>query len=72
MIVVWDESALESWRRLSLSDARAVAEAVERWAQTGQGLVVAVDGEFQLFVGQHVVVMLVARDTLYIDRVRRA
>jgi hypothetical protein len=27
MIVVWDESALESWRRLSLSDARAVAEA---------------------------------------------
>jgi hypothetical protein len=72
MIVVWDDLALDDWRRLPMKDAKSVAVAVERWAQTGAGLVIAVEGEFRLLVGVYLVVLLVDGVTVHVDRVRRA
>jgi hypothetical protein len=72
MIVHWDDRALDDWRRLPLKDAKAVAVAVERWAQTGAGVVIAVEGEFRLLVGAFLVVLLVDGDTMHVDAVRRA
>jgi hypothetical protein len=58
--------------RLSFADAEAVARAVRRWTETGQGVVIAVEGEYRLLVGGLVVVLLVEGNTVYVDRVRRA
>jgi hypothetical protein len=70
--VAWSATALDDWSRLPLVDGRVVAIAVDRWAATGAGTVIAIEGEYRLFVGAHVVVMLVDGDTLHIDQVRRA
>jgi hypothetical protein len=72
MNVVWSERAIEDWLRLNLKDARVIAVAVEAWARTGAGLVLAVEGEFRLLVGVHLVVLLVDGETAHVDRVRRA
>jgi hypothetical protein len=55
--------------RLSFVDAEVVPKAVRLWAETGQGIVIAVEGEYRLMVGHHVVVLLVDGDTLHVDRV---
>ena len=53
--VLWSPDARADWRRMPLAEARAVATAVERWAQTGQGIVTAGEaGAFLLFGGAHV------------------
>ena len=71
--VVWDERAREDWYRLSFDEAEAVAVAVHRFAH-GEiaGPVVYGEGEYRLFVGELVVIMLIDADTVYIDRVRHA
>jgi len=71
MTVHWDERALDDWRRLPLKDAKAVALAVDLWAQMGAGIVIAVEGEFRLLVGAFLVVLLVDGD-VHVDSVRRA
>ncbi len=53
--VIWGEFALETWRRLGMQEAKAVAVAVDRWAERGEGLAIFEDGELRLFVGAHVV-----------------
>jgi hypothetical protein len=73
--VEWTEDALDDWKRLSLAEARAVAEAVQRWATTGAGIVIAAEGsEYLLFVGEHVVEFLVdtSTHTMHVCRVRRS
>jgi hypothetical protein len=45
--VVWADRATEDWMRLSFADAEAVARAVRRWAETGQEIVIAVEGEYR-------------------------
>ena len=72
MNVEWSATALDDWRRLSLDDAAKVARAVARFADAGEGTVIYVEAEFRLFVGVHVVVLLIDGDTLHVDRVRRA
>jgi hypothetical protein len=57
--------------RLRFEDAEAVARAVRAFAETGAGLVVYVEGEYRLFVGELVVVFLIEGDAMHIDRVRR-
>jgi hypothetical protein len=54
-----------------------VARAVQRWAETGQGLVIAAGDEagvFRLLVGDHIVSFVIddATDTMHILQVRRA
>lgn len=70
--VIWSDQATDDWMRLRFADAEAVSRAVRRWAETGEGLVIAVEGEYRLFVGMYVVVLLVDGDTVHVDRVRRA
>jgi hypothetical protein len=70
--VEWWPRALEDWNRLAFEDAEAVARAVRVFAETGAGVVIAVEGDFRLFVGLHVVVLLIDGDTIHVDRVRRA
>jgi hypothetical protein len=73
--VAWTQDALDGWKRLPLAEARAVAEAVQRWASTGEGLVVAAEGaEYLLFVGVHVVEFLVdtGSRTMHVCRIRHA
>ena len=70
--VEWSEAALEEWGRLSFADAEAIARAVETFARTGEGRVVYVDGEYVLFAGDLVAIMLIDRERLYVDRVRSA
>jgi len=73
--VEWTEDALDDWKRLSLGDARAVAEAVHRWATTGAGIVIATEGgEYLLFVGEYVVEFLVdtSTHTMHVCKVRRS
>jgi hypothetical protein len=70
--VQWWPQAIEDWNRLPFEDAEAVARAVRAFAETGAGLVVYVEGEYRLFVGRLVVVLLVDGDTLHIDRVRHS
>jgi hypothetical protein len=74
--VAWTEDALDDWRRLPMSDALAVAQAVQRWASSGQGFVIASEGfQYLLLVGStHVVEFLLdtVTQTMYVTRVRRA
>jgi hypothetical protein len=70
--VEWTTTALDDWRRLALPQAKAVAVAVERWAERGEGLTIYVDGEFLLFVGDYTIVLLIDGDTVYVDGVRRS
>jgi hypothetical protein len=72
MKVVWSVRALEDWRRLGYDDAKAIATAVERWAATGLGTIIHVEGEYRLLVGGHTVVLLIDGDTLHVDGVRRS
>jgi hypothetical protein len=41
--VEWTEKALEDWHRLPMAEARRVAKAVQRFADTGQGTVLPGD-----------------------------
>jgi mRNA-degrading endonuclease RelE of RelBE toxin-antitoxin system len=70
--VEWTKNAVDDWHRLSPNDAKAVAVAVRQWADSGEGLVIYIEGEFRLLVGAHTVVLLVDGDTVYVDRVRRS
>jgi hypothetical protein len=70
--VEWWPRALEDSNRLAFEDAEAVARAVRVFAETGAGVVIFVEGEYRLFVGLHVVVLLIDGDTIHVDRVRRA
>ena len=70
--VEWSEPAIEDWKRLSRHDAEMVAVVVRRFAEQGIGRIVYVDGEYLLFVDHYVVVMLIDRGTIYVDRVRNA
>jgi len=72
MNVVWHPDALNDWRRLSLGDATLVDAAIQRWAATGEGLVIFDDDEFRLFVGDLVVVFFVSQDQMHVGHVRRA
>jgi hypothetical protein len=63
MTVDWDPLAFSDWLKLSVEDATAVARAVERWAEIGEGIVYAAEGgEFRLFVGAHVVLSPARKD----------
>jgi hypothetical protein len=70
--VEWWPRALDDWERLPFDDAVAVARGVRAFAETGAGLMIYTEGEYRLFVGAHVVVLLIDGDTLHVDRVRRA
>jgi hypothetical protein len=71
--VVWSDRATADWHQLPFREAEAVAVAVRSFAQTGEGTVIAGDGgEYLLFVGELVVVILIDADTLHIWRVRHA
>ena len=72
MNVEWSALAEEDWRRLPLDEAVQVPRAVRRFAEANEGLVIYVEGEYRLFVGNHVVSMLIDADTLHVDRVRHA
>jgi len=69
--VVWSHDAVEDWQRLPLADAEPGARAVERFPY--EGIVIPTGAaEYTLFVGEHAIVLLLAGDTLYVDRVRRS
>ena len=69
--VEWSPSALDDWRRLPLDSARTLARAVERFPH--EGLLIATGPtEYLLLVGAYAAVLLLAGDTVYVDRVRRA
>jgi hypothetical protein len=71
--VEWTADALDDWRRLLLADAADVARTVQRFADFGEGLVLAGDeGVFLLFAGPRVVEPLVDGETVYVLRVRLA
>ena len=75
MIVDWDPDALDDWRKLSIEDAAAVAQAVQHWADTGEGLVYAAEGgEFRLFVGPRAVLFFVDThtQTMHVWQIRRS
>jgi|HubBroStandDraft_1064217.scaffolds.fasta_scaffold54785_3 hypothetical protein len=76
MKVQWWPSATLALLGMPRADAEAIDRAVERWAASGEGIVVASDGGvFLLFVGGHVVEFVVtdtAADTMHVERVRRA
>jgi hypothetical protein len=69
--VVWSDRAMEDWLRLGFEDAEAVARAVRRFAESGEGLTIAIEDEYRLFVGSLFVALLIDGDTLHVDRVRR-
>jgi hypothetical protein len=70
--VEWTENGLDGWRRLALDQAKVVAAAVERSANTGDGVASYAEGVYLLFVGVHAVEMLIDVDTIFVLRVRRA
>jgi hypothetical protein len=73
MSVVWWADAEEDWRRLSYSDAEAVAQAIERWDVTGEGAVYAAGPtEYRLMVGRLVVVFYMVGEVTHVAQVRRA
>jgi hypothetical protein len=69
--VVWSDRAMEDWLALTFENAEAVARAVRRFAESGEGTTIYVEGEYRLFVGSHVVALLIDGETLHVDRVRR-
>ena len=73
MSVVWWPDAEEDWKRLSYADAEAVARAVQRWDEAGEGLVYAAGPtEYRLLVGRLLVVFYMERDITHVAQVRRA
>lgn len=70
-VVEWSADAHDDWLRLPLAEARAIATAVQRFADTGQGIVIAGDGgTYLLFVGDVTVVLLIDGGTLHVWRIR--
>jgi hypothetical protein len=73
MSAFWWPAAEEDWRRLSYPDAEAVARAVQRWDEAGEGLVYAAGPtEYRLLVGSFVVVFYMQGDVTHVAQVRRA
>jgi hypothetical protein len=70
--VIWSADALEAWHHLPMADAEAIARAVQRFADVGEGLVIYVDGEYRIFVGARVASMLIDGATIHVIRIRRA
>jgi hypothetical protein len=69
--VVWSHRSMEDWLALTFENAEAVARAVRRFAESGEGMTIHVGGEYRPFVGSYVVAFLIDGDTLHVDRVRR-
>ena len=75
MKVEWWPSASLALLNLPMAEAKAVDEAVHRWAASGEGIVHASEGGlFFLYVGVHLVEFLIdlTEETMHIERVRRA
>lgn len=72
MKVLWWPGASLRLLNMPRADAEAIDRAVQRWASSGEGYVIHVEGEYRLFVGAYVVVFFVDVDTLHVDRVHRA
>jgi hypothetical protein len=75
MKVQWWPGATLALLSMPRGDAEAIDRAVQRWAASGEGIVVASDGGvFLLFAGVHVVEFVIdtAADMMHVERVRRA
>jgi hypothetical protein len=75
MKVQWWPSATLTLLSMPRADAEATDRAVQRWAASGEGIVIVSDGGvFLLFAGAHVVEFVIdaASDTMHVERVRRA
>jgi hypothetical protein len=71
--VRWSKHGHADWRALSLDKAKRVSEAVERFATTGNGTVIATTPtEFLLFVDDLAVMLIIEGDDLHVDGIRRA
>jgi len=69
--VEWSDPALDDWRSLPLDDAARIAGAVARFPH--EGIVIATGPtEYVLSIGVDAVLLVLDRDTLHVDRVRRA
>jgi len=71
--VVWTPPAVADMRRLDVQTARRIREAVDRYARTGQGDVVHLQGlpEFRLRIGDWRVRFMLERTTLQVLYVRK-
>ena len=72
MTIQWWPRAVLALLNMPRTDAETIDRAVQRFAESGEGGVIFVNGEYLLFVGDRVVVMLLDGDTLHVDRVRKA
>ena len=72
MRLLWWPGASLRLLNLPRADAQAIDRAVQRWASSGEGLVIYVEGEYRLFVGAYVIAFFVDADTMHIDNIRRA
>jgi hypothetical protein len=73
MKIHWWPNATLALLNMPRAEAEAVDRAVQRWATSGEGLMIATGpAEYLLFVGTSAVVLLIEGDTLHVDAVRRA
>ena len=71
MNIRWWPDATLALLNMSRAEAVAIDRAVQAFAASGEGVVIHVEGEFRLFVGEHVVSFLIEGETLHVDRIRR-
>ena len=71
--VRWSKHGHTDWRALSFEKAKRVSEAVDRFAATGAGTIIATSPtEFLLFVGDLAVTLIVEGDDLHVTGIRHA
>ncbi len=71
MNIRWWPRATLALLNMPRTDAEAIDRAVQRWAASGEGLAVHVEGEYRLFVGAYHVAFLVDGDEMHVERVQR-